>query len=1756
MRIESRNFTLVVVLILGFALPTIAAKPQSNNSRTLPGQTVTLLPDGSSLLAGGQDSTGNPVGALILRDAQGGEVTLAGSLQFPRMWHTATVLSDGTVLILGGIGADGRVVKQAELFDPVSQSLQMLNSGAPAPRVFHSATLLTDGRVLIAGGVDIDGKPLLGADLWDPRQRTSSVPRSHLTLPRRNHLATLLPDGRVLLTGGKDGSGNPLTSGEIYDPQSQAFAQITTPQSLLAPAAGIAEATATSPEDGATDVSVNALISLRFSRPLRPETISNQTVLLEGPVGMVEAKIVGAEGGMLAFITPNSPLLPGTSYSVKFSGAADTNNVTAAFLQFGFATEGEPPPSDGWIPGIGWMSNRATSKWQSMPPLQAGPGVTALAGQVLKLDGTPLKHVTLMIGERKALSDGTGRFLITNIPSGHSSMMIQGDTADTPTRKYGIYEVGVDVKPGITNVLRYIIWMTPLDTAHAIKIPSPTTNETVITTPLLPGLELHIPANTVITDYHGKPVTEISITPIPLDRPPFPLPNVQVPLYFTIQPGSAYIKVLSSSGPKGARLFYPNAFHYPPGTVYNFWNYDPDKRGWYVYGHGRVSADQSQIVPNPGVVIYEFTGAMVANPGLAPPTGPAPGNDGNGGDPVDLQSGLFVYRKTDLTLSDVIPIALTRVYRPGDSNSYAFGIGASMPYDMFDVGDNATFPEGYTYQNLIMADGGKVHFQRTSACTGNNGYCDFGNAVYQHTSSPTAFFGATLQLGNCIQPAPPGVGAWKVTTKDGTAFCFPDAIGATTPRQAALIAMQDRHNNVVWLTRDGSANLTQITSPNGRWIQLTYDGGNRVTQAKDDIGRIVTYSYDGGGRLSRVVDANGGVWNYAYDAFNQMLSIQDPRGIFYLTNQYDGNGKVIRQTQADNSVFTFNYNPTGSITGGDSTDPAKTMTDMTDPRGNVTRMSFDNNSYKVGEILAMGKPEQETINYTRDPNTTLMKSVTDALGHQTSFGYDSLGNLTSITRLAGTSNAVTQTFTYESTFNQLTSATDPLGNTATFSRDPDDNVGSIIDALGHQTSFTYNGQGLPVSVTDALGNTTQFGYDGGVVSSITDPLGNTTTRFIDGAGRVVAMTDALGRTTRMSYNPLNEALQVTDPLQNATSFSYDPNGNLLSLTDALNHSTTWTYDNMDRVISRTDTLARQETFAYDPNGNLASATDRKGQVTTFQYDGLNRRTFAGFGTAVNGGNTTYQSTITYTFDAANRLTRAVDSVAGTITPGYDNLDRLTSETTPQGSISYGYDNAGRRTNMQVAGQPAVSYTWDIANRLTQISQGTSNVVIGYDNANRRASLTLPNGIVVGYSYDNDSRLAGITYQLGANTLGSLSYAYDQLGQRTQVSGSFARTGLPQPVISASYNAANELTSWSGINISYDANGNMLSDSTHTFTWDARNQVASINGTSLQYDAFGRRIQNLLGTSFLYDGANAVQELSGNTVTANLLNGGIDEIFSRADSSGSFAQLRDALGSTLALTDVNGNIQTAYSYDPFGNTSIAGATSSNVFQYTGREDDGNGLYYYRARYYNPLLGRFVSEDPLGFAGGDVDLYAYAADDPVNLIDPFGLDPIAAPGFWESLIPVWGSGRQAIHDFQCGNWVSGIFNTALAVSDIFLIKSLATAVGKVGVRGLAKTTGSHTWDATRKWMSRQGWRDFPGQEFHHWAIPQSGWGEAVPDVIKNQPWNTMKMTSEEHTALHQMDGFDRLWNGAPNWAKVAGADAAGKLGNLAGRNCGCE
>ncbi len=1562
------------------------------------GQTVTRLPDGRWLIVGGDT---RPETAAIW-DPQTRTTHPIGGPLAPRTWHTATLLPDGTVVLAGGVDAAGRILSAPERFDPATGTFASIADLDLTARARHTATVLPDGRVLFAGGDTVPGA--VTAEVWEPgAPMADPVPNSD-RLTRRGHSARLRPDGRVAITGGQDGAGRVVSTEEIFDPSVGLFQSVAGDSAdVPAPAALVGSR----PESHATDVPLDARIALRFSAALDVASVGAGTIALEGPEGPVAARIVSSEEGLLVFVTPARQLAPGATYTLRLAGVRGSTGRRAVSAVVRFTTRAEqreapvePIDPEVWSPGATDSAWRE-SPWLKLPPLDARAGTTALAGQVLLLDGRPLADVTLAIGKTETRSDRTGRFLLKleGLTGGWHEMLIDGRTATRGGRRYGVFEFGLSLVAGRTNVLPFTIWMPVIDTRNAVRIDSPTRRETVVATPRMPGLELHLPPGTVITDDDGKPVRELSITPIPVDRPPFLLPvGVKVPLYFTIQPGGAYIHVYGSGAAKGAWLVYPNAERQPIGERLPLWTYEPEEKGWHVYGFGTVTPDGTQVTPEPGAVLYELSGAMLAmsNTDDPEPAPPQPRRDG--ADPVNLATGLFIMAKTDLVLPDVLPLALTRTYRTSDNGVRPFGIGTTHPYNLWFANQQGS----PLHVDLILPDGGQIRYEQV---TGG----------WLHTATPTAFYGSTI-----IEP---GANSYAdLRLKDGTVYEF--------PMSGPLQAIRDRFGNRIVLTRAGgqNGNLTKITAPNGRFIELTYDTSNRITQATDNLGRTVGYEYDAAGRLWKVTDAKGGVTEYTYDAAHRMLTIKDPRNIVYLTNEYETSGRVYRQTQADTGVYQFAYTVNGS--------GQITQTDVTNPRGYVERVVFNSAGHPTAVTRAVGQPEEQVTTYTRLSGSHLVETMTDELGRVTRYQYDSKGNVTSLTRLDGTADAKTTTFTYEPTYGLLASVTDPLNHTTSYAYDQLGRLTSVTDALGHQTTFTTNGGGQVLTVTNALSQTTSFAYELGDLVQVTTPLGHNQTRWVDVAGRVRRVTDAKGATTTFEYDNLNQVTKVTDPLTGETTFTYDGNGNLLTLTDARGKATTWTYNNMDQVQTRTDPLTRQESFAYDLMGNLTSWTDRKNQITTYTYDALDRQTFAGFGTT--GTPPSYQSTISYTYDGGDRLTQVVDSGAGTITRGYDLLNRLTSETTPEGSISYTYDAANRRATMTVAGQSAVSYTFDNADRLTGVTQGSANVAIAYDNADRRTSLTLPNGVVMEYGYDTDSQLTGITYKLGAQTLGTLTYDYDANGQRTAVGGTWARTNLPAVLTSATYDNANQIATFSGATFIHDANGNLTSDGVRSYTWNARNQLASLTGPvngSFAYDGLARRRSKTIAgatTQFLHDGLNLVQELSGESPTANLLTGlGIDQFFTRTDATGARHYSPDALGSTVALSDGSGTTLTEYTYEPFGAFTTSGASTGNSFAFTGREADGTGLLFYRARYYHPAIQRFVSEDPLGFVDGP-NSHLLAGNNPTNYVDPLGLQTFIMGGGISAAAPVGPgfdiSGGIAINPGfgRCGG--AGVFGSA--------------------------------------------------------------------------------------------------------------------------------
>jgi len=715
-----------------------------------------------------------------------------------------------------------------------------------------------------------------------------------------------------------------------------------------------------------------------------------------------------------------------------------------------------------------------------------------------------------------------------------------------------------------------------------------------------------------------------------------------------------------------------------------------------------------------------------------------------------------------------------------------------------------------------------------------------------------------------------------------------------------------------------------------------------------------------------------------------MTSMVDRNGATVMTNTYCGE-QVSKQVLADGGTYQFSY-----VSGSGSNE-----TDITDPLGNLRKIVFDPaTGYPATDTFAAGTTLAQTTTYNRN-SFGQVTSVTDPYNRVTNFTFDSAGNPLTITKLAGTSSQVMRSFTWNSDGMPLTS-TDELGRTTKMTY-VDGCLSSRTDPMGKVTNIRCDPQGRVVQVTDPLGHTASLNYVGGDLRSATDALGRLMTFNVDAQGQVISASDPLGNTVSNTYDSNGRIKTQLDTRGQMTSYGYDNEGHVMSVTLPSNGTITYQYDARYRVKSRTDALNQVESWTYDPAGNVLNHTDRKNQVTVYSpRDALGRFTQVAY---ADGTTVTADS-----YDSMGRIQKLTDSAFGSVVRSYDDMDRLINEASPQGTIAYTYYANGLRKTMAAAAQSAVSYAYNDNNLITAITQGSESVSFTYDDAGRRQSVRLPNGISASYSYDEVDELKGISYVDGStNLVGDLTYAYDASGRRIGQGGSFVSNKLtPASVQQAGFDLNNRQSSFGGQSLTYDKNGNLVGDGNYTYVWNARDQLAQIRqGASavadFSYDASGRRVAktvNGVATSFLYDGANIVQETQAGSVNPVLTGLRVDERFARNEGSSRRYFLVDALGSTIALADSSATLVARYKYDPYGNVAMSGS-SSNPYQYAGRENDGNGLYYYRARYYIPGMARFASEDPMGLIAG-ANGYAYVQGSPMRYTDPYGLwawgDPI--------------------------------------------------------------------------------------------------------------------------------------------------------------------
>ncbi len=798
-------------------------------------------------------------------------------------------------------------------------------------------------------------------------------------------------------------------------------------------------------------------------------------------------------------------------------------------------------------------------------------------------------------------------------------------------------------------------------------------------------------------------------------------------------------------------------------------------------------------------------------------------------------------------------------------------------------------------------------------------------------------------------------GLVKVFNEDGSgSFFHPNSDGTYASRNGEFRTLtknsdgtfQLKKNNGLLYRFGSSGRLETIEDRNGNLITVYYDSRGLLTAITDASSQKTTFTYNTDGRLSAITDSWG-------------------RSVYY---GYDSTGNLTSFTGADGAITQYSY------------DGAHNLTQITDPSGRKTFYSIDAED-RLASVSNEGGVNRRLYEYGVPAANEM--TVTDALGNRTIYAFD---NQSSITRI-----------------------TDASGNMTSMTYDENLNMTSLTDAAGNQTVFTYDAKGNVVTVTDAQGN-------------------KTTTTYEDMFNQVSTKTDANGNTTNFSYDANGNLIVKTYPDGKTESFTYDGSGNLVMQTDANGNTSTFEYDTYGRLTRMTYPDGSVQVYSYDAMGNLASKTDRMAQTVMYDFDIAGRLTNKSYpdGTMVD-----------YNYDGAGKLLNVRDQ-NGDITFEYDAWGRLAKVTNQDGDIvSYGYDDAGNRNRLTYPNGMELDYTYDNLNRLSAISEsGKMVATYSYNSLSRVVHRELKNGSYTTYTYDPSNQLLElINRKSTSEIISSFVYAYDNVGNRltmTTLDGltqynyddSYQLTDVIYPDgLTTSYdldpagnrisevvdgdridyttNNLNQYTDVNGDTYTYDGNGNMTSKTTQagvtSYAYDFENRLVQVDTATetimYTYDPFGRRTSktNSSGTTkFIHDGFRVILEKDDfDTIVAEYIYGSeIDEVLVMNRNGIDYFYYQDGIGSTANIADVSENIIESISYDAYGIPSEPSVVG-NPYLFTGREyEPETNMYYFRARYYNPAIGRFVASDPIGYTGGN-NLYSYVQNNPVNLVDPRGL-----------------------------------------------------------------------------------------------------------------------------------------------------------------------
>ena len=763
----------------------------------------------------------------------------------------------------------------------------------------------------------------------------------------------------------------------------------------------------------------------------------------------------------------------------------------------------------------------------------------------------------------------------------------------------------------------------------------------------------------------------------------------------------------------------------------------------------------------------------------------------------------------------------------------------------------------------------------------------------------------------------------------------------------------------------------------------------------DGSTQITHYTYNANGLVTSKVDPDGRqtVYTYAPNGID-LIKVQQKTASGFdtlVSTTYNSQHEPLTFTDAAGGTTTYTYNDHGQ------------RTSVTDSLGNTTAFTYDGNGYLTAVTNALGHTQQ-SFTYDADGRVA---TDTDSRGYTRRYVYDALDRLIQITYPDKTA----RTFVWSRL--DLASVTDRQGHTTTYTYDANHHRIAAIDPLGHTTTYGYYPNGELQTLTDPNGNVTTWTRDlEGRVIAKTFADGSGKTYAYDNSSRPARVTDALGQTTVYGYdradlltsvqyqqavNPTAAAFYaydayyprmvgMTDGL-GATSFSYVPVGQPGAFERAAeagpfgtNDTVRYGYDVLGRVIQRTTDVAVD--YAYDPLGRLSQQSNPLG---TFSYSYLgDTAQLAWRLLATPVGRPGLALGVDYDSNTSDRQLRRLTYLSAT---GQHLTAMLAYTHSPEHQLISAFMLAPWMPAQQGHGDDqgeSASYPGG-AREVDALHEDRADAPGDHDERDRDGwdQSEGGRGDYQRYGYDDAYRLTDVRGHLTSH------FDYDAADNLTKASGT------PSP-FSATANELNQLASVNGQAWQYDADGNLLNDGTRQYAWDAAGRliaatdIATGQVTAFHYDGLGRRLEitsqsggSTTDTRYLWCGSTICQTRDGNDQVTN-------DAFDQGEVRGTAAlyYVRDQLGSVIAVTDAVGKVLGATKYDAYGEVEASRGMQPD-FGYAGMLRDSNSsLYLTQFREYDPVVGRWLSRDPIGERGGE-NIYAYARSNPLFWTDPTGL-----------------------------------------------------------------------------------------------------------------------------------------------------------------------